>query len=238
MVRPAKVTGRFGTVFCGMYSPTGASNSSMNKTHQFVLTLVCSSAALLMGCSTPGGPAGESPNYDQGGSAKAVKVTQTARGVQITSDERVLFETGKAEVKADGQVFIDRVANILKTKTKANVAIEGHTDNVGGAALNQQLSERRAAAVRDGLVKQGVAVGRIQVQGFGMTRPVADNGTAEGRQANRRTDLIVLGETEANISGPKGSPSLGDQLSAGLDKFLKDAGSFIKNVFGGDKKAE
>lgn len=200
--------------------------------------LASSVVVLMIGCAAPGGPAGDSPSYDQGGQAKAVKVTQTSRGVQITSDERVLFETGKAEVKADGQVFIERVANLLKTKTKANVAIEGHTDNVGGTALNQQLSERRAAAVRDGLVRQGVAASRIQVQGFGMSRPVADNGTPEGRQANRRTELIVLGETEANISGPKGSPSLGDQLSAGLDRFLKDAGSFIKNVFGGDKKPE
>ena len=130
------------------------------------------------------------------------------------------------------------MASILKNKTKANLVIEGHTDNVGTAALNQQLSERRAAAVRDALAKHGVAAGRMQVQGFGLSRPVADNGTPEGRQTNRRTELIVLGETEANISGPKGSPNLADQLNAGLEKFLKDAGSFIKNVFGGDKKAD
>lgn len=195
----------------------------------------------LAGCATPPSgspPTGDAPTYDQGGAAKAVRVTQTARGVQITSDERVLFDTGRAEVKPDGQIFIDRVAAILKGKTKANVLIEGHTDNVGGAALNQQLSERRAAAVRDALVKQGVAAARMQVQGHGMSRPVADNSTNDGRQMNRRTELIVLGETEANISGPKGSPDLADQLSAGLDRFLKDAGSFIKNVFGGDKKPE
>ena len=176
---------------------------------------------------------GEDPNYDKNGKAKAITVTQTPRGVQITSDERVLFDTGKADVKADGAVYVARVATILQTKTSANVAIEGHTDNVGGSALNQQLSARRANSVKEALVKKGVPATRIQTQGFGMSKPVSDNTTPEGRQANRRTDIIVLGETEANISGPAGSPGLADQLSVGLDKFLKNAGEFIKNVFGG-----
>jgi outer membrane protein OmpA-like peptidoglycan-associated protein len=179
---------------------------------------------------------GEDPNYDKAGKAKAIKVTQTARGVQLSSDERVLFEVGKSEVKPEGMVYVERIATILKTKTQANVAIEGHTDNQGTAVLNQQLSVRRANAVKEALVKQGVAAVRIQAQGLGMTKPIADNGTTEGRQANRRTDLTVLGEVEANISGPPGSPGLADQLSAGLDKFLKSAGDFLKNVFGGSAK--
>lgn len=183
-------------------------------------------------------PDGSDPNYDKAGKAKAVQVKQTERGVQITSDERVLFETGRADIKSDGMVYVERVATILKTKTKANVAIEGHTDNVGGAALNQQLSLRRANAVKDALVRQGVSAARIQAQGFGLSKPIADNGTAEGRQSNRRTELIVLGESEANISGPAGSPGLADQLSAGLDKFLKNATDFLKNAFGSNKKEE
>lgn len=181
---------------------------------------------------------GSDPNYDKAGKAKAVQVKQTERGVQITSDERVLFETGRADIKSDGMVYVERVATILKTKTKANVAIEGHTDNVGGVALNQQLSLRRANAVKDALVKQGVPAARIQAQGFGLSKPIADNATAEGRQSNRRTELIVLGESEANISGPAGSPGLADQLSAGLDKFLKNATDFLKNAFGSNKKEE
>ncbi len=192
---------------------------------------------------------GDDPNYDKDGKLKSaqvkvVKVSQTQRGVQITSDERVLFETGRSDIKGEGVVFVERVATILKTKTQANVIIEGHTDNVGGAALNQQLSTRRADAVKEALVKQGVAISRIKSQGFGVIKPVADNASAEGRQANRRTDIIVLGETEANLtrsaSGAAGgaganqaaSLDLADQLSSGLDKFLKNAGEFIKNVFG------
>jgi outer membrane protein OmpA-like peptidoglycan-associated protein len=174
---------------------------------------------------------GSDPNYDKGGKAKAVKVKQTDRGVQLTSDERVLFETGRSDIKADGRIYIERVANILKTKTKANVAVEGHTDNIGGSALNQQLSVRRATAVRDGLIKEGVAASRIQAQGFGQNKPVASNDSAEGRQENRRTEIFVLGETEANIGGV----SLTEQLNAGLDRLLQGATEIIQNVFGSGK---
>lgn len=197
----------------------------MNK--NILISIVA--VTVLAGCvsNSPKGE-GTDPKYDAASKARAVKVTQTTRGAQLTSDERVLFDTGKTEIKKDGSVYLERVATILKTKTKANVAIEGHTDNVGGTALNQQLSVRRATAVKDALVKQGVAASRIQAQGFGMSKPVGDNATPEGRQANRRTDIIVLGETVDAIGGN----SLSDQLNEGLDRFLKGAGEIMKNVFG------
>lgn len=190
-------------------------------------------AALLAGCATMGGQASReaSPDYDQGG-RKAVTVKQTERGATITSDERILFDTGKAVITPNGDVFIERVAKMLKDKTKANVTIEGHTDNVGGAALNQQLSDARARAVMNALASKGVPRSRIAVKGFGMTRPQADNATPEGRQANRRVEITVLGENAEKLGGA----SLADNLSAGLDRFLKDAGAFIQNVFGGERK--
>jgi len=190
-------------------------------------------AALLAGCATTGGQASReaSPDYDQGG-RKAVTVKQTERGATITSDERILFDTGKAVITPNGDVFIERVAKMLKDKTKANVAIEGHTDNVGGAAVNQQLSDARARAVMNALASKGVPRSRMAVKGFGMTRPQADNATPEGRQANRRVEITVLGENAEKLGGT----SLADNLSAGLDRFLKDAGAFIQNVFGGERK--
>jgi outer membrane protein OmpA-like peptidoglycan-associated protein len=209
----------------------------------FLLGSVAVLAFLTAGCvATTGGKAGAGadgvdPNYDANGKPKAVQVRQTERGVQLSSDERVLFDTGKSEIKPDGMVYIERVASILKTKTQANAMVEGHTDNVGGAALNQQLSVRRANAVRDALVKQGVPAARVQAQGFGLSKPIADNATPEGRQANRRTDIFVLGETVEKIAGPGGSASLVDSLSAGLDKFLKNVGQFFNGVFGGGSKA-
>jgi OOP family OmpA-OmpF porin len=74
------------------------------------------------------------------------------------------------------------------------LSIEGHTDNVGDDAYNLQLSERRAAAVKAYLVGSlGVSGARLEVAGLGETRPVADNGTAEGQQQNRRVDLVKIG---------------------------------------------
>jgi hypothetical protein len=86
-----------------------------------------------------------------------------------------------------------------------HVQVEGHTDNVGGVEYNQQLSEKRAAAVREFLVQQGVKSTDIQSRGFGMDQPVATNATATGRQLNRRVDLVVTGQaigTTAGVASP------------------------------------
>lgn len=95
---------------------------------------------------------------------------------------------------------------------------------MGSAVLNQQLSVQRANAVKDALVKQGIAADRMQAQGFGMTRPVTDNNTPEGRQANRRTEIILLGETVEAIGGE----STSNQLNEGFDRFIKG----VKGLFG------
>ncbi len=202
-------------------------------------------ASILSGCATgPGskasgssavgqGAQGADVSYDSDGK-KAIKVRQTDRGTVIAVGEKVFFESGKHELSAPGKDVLVKVADILKTRTQANVLIEGHTDNVGGAPLNQQLSIRRAASVRDFLSSSGVPGQRLKAEGLGMTKPMASNDTAEGRQANRRTEIVVLGEREENLTKP-GEPSLGDNLAAGFDKFLKSAGSFFQGIFG-DKK--
>lgn len=197
--------------------------------HASIVKLMVGSVALgfISGCAT--GPM--SPDYDKNAARKAVTVTQSSRGAVITSDERVLFDSGKSDVSKNGEVFVNRVASVLNGKTTANVLIEGHTDNVGGAAFNKQLSERRANAVMQALVSKGVKKDRITTRGMGMNNPVADNATAEGRQANRRTEIIVLGESAEKIGGA----SLADSLSEGLDRFLKSAGDFINNAFGSAK---
>jgi outer membrane protein OmpA-like peptidoglycan-associated protein len=185
-------------------------------------------AALVVGCAT--NPSG--PDYDKGGAKKAVTVTQTERGAMITSDERILFDIGKTEITSNGTIFIERVAKILKEKTTASVQIDGHADNQGSADLNQRLSDQRAIAVKTALVAQGVNKNRIATKGLGFSKPVASNATAEGRQSNRRTEIIVLGESAEKIGGQ----TLADNLAEGLDRFLKNAGQFLQNVFGGDSK--
>lgn len=157
---------------------------------------------------------------------KAVRLSQTPRGAMISSDDRILFDTGKSVIKPDGGIFLDRVVVILKEKTKANVIVEGHTDNVGGAQANLLLSQARALAVKQGFLDRGLKDTRIQTQGFGMTNPVADNSTAEGRQSNRRTEIIVLGESMDKLGGA----SLADRLSEGLDRFLKKASDVMDGL--------
>ena len=175
---------------------------------------------------------GVNPNYDKSANTKLVKVTETPRGAMITSDERILFETGKSNIKPDGRIFLKRVAKILNEKTKADALIEGHTDNIGGMKMNQRLSKRRAVSVKKSLVKYGVVKSRLQTKGLAYSKPVADNNTKAGRQENRRTEIIILGESVENIGGN----SLADKLSAGLGRFLENASQIIDNVFGKDKK--
>lgn len=157
---------------------------------------------------------------------KAVRLSQTPRGAMISSDERILFDTGKSAVKPEGEIFLDRVVAILKEKTKANVVVEGHTDNVGSAQANLQLSQARAAAVKQGFLARGLKDARIQVQGFGVTNPVADNATLAGRQLNRRTEIIVLGESVGKLGGA----SLADKLAEGLDRYLKKATEVVGGI--------
>lgn len=184
--------------------------------------LIAVAATTLFGCATTG------QNTDAS-SRKAVKVAQTERGVVITSDERILFDSGKSAIKEEGQVFIDRVTKMLKEKSSANVQVEGHADNTGGADLNARLSESRAQAVRAALVKTGVDAKRISAKGYGFSKPVADNATPEGRQMNRRTEILLVGEKIENVGGEES----GDRLSEGFANFLKDPVGTLKNAFSG-----
>ncbi len=130
-----------------------------------------------------------------------VRLTQISQGVQITTDDSVLFDVGNANISEKGNQFIDKVAEMLLTKTKANVVVEGHTDNTGNAQVNIILSERRSLNVRDALINRKVQAFRITSRGYGQTKPIAENTTIEGRQMNRRSEIIVLGETIENVGG-------------------------------------
>ncbi|MFN7920077.1 MAG: OmpA family protein [Bryobacteraceae bacterium] len=101
------------------------------------------------------------------------------------------FLTGSAQLTPNGRAVLDEVAAVLNKAATVSVDIEGHTDNQGVADSNQRLSEQRAAAVKAYLVSKGVTSSRMGTAGFGQTRPIADNNTAEGRQANRRIEFKV-----------------------------------------------
>src|SRR2546427_659098 len=119
---------------------------------------------------------------------QVLQTRESARGLIVDMPD-VLFDTAKYTLKPGARERLAKVAGILMAYPDLHVQVEGHTDNVGGADFNQQLSEKRAAAVRDFLVQQGVKSTDIESRGFGMDQPVATNATATARQLNRRVDL-------------------------------------------------
>ena len=103
----------------------------------------------------------------------------------------ILFATGSDQIKAESKPTLDAIGQMLRTHADLNLSIEGHTDNVGSAPSNQSLSEKRAAAVRQFLVANYQVDGsRLTSKGLGSTKPAASNNTAEGRQQNRRVELV------------------------------------------------
>ncbi|MFN8547152.1 MAG: OmpA family protein [Candidatus Eisenbacteria bacterium] len=121
---------------------------------------------------------------------KLLSITQDARGT-IVSLADILFDFDKATLKRDVEFGLVKVATILNQFPEMRIQVEGHTDNVGKADYNLELSKRRATAVHDFLADQEVAPERMTVEGYGMTRPIADNDTEAGRAKNRRVDLVI-----------------------------------------------
>lgn len=117
----------------------------------------------------------------------------TERGLVVNMGD-VLFDTGSFTLRQLAREKLARLSGIVLNYPGLRLESEGHTDNVGGEAFNQKLSEQRAGAVRDYLLSQGIPADQITSSGKGFSMPVADNKTPAGRQQNRRVELIVSGE--------------------------------------------
>jgi outer membrane protein OmpA-like peptidoglycan-associated protein len=117
----------------------------------------------------------------------------TVRGLIVNMSD-VLFDTGSYTLRAGAREKLAKISGILLAYPGLKVQVEGHTDSVGGDEFNQRLSEQRAGAVRDYLVDELVPASAVTARGFGKTRPVATNDTPEGRQQNRRVELVVSGD--------------------------------------------
>jgi outer membrane protein OmpA-like peptidoglycan-associated protein len=107
----------------------------------------------------------------------------------------VLFDTGKYNLRPAAREKLAKIAGIVLAHPDLRLEVEGHTDDRGSEAFNQELSEKRALAVRDYLVVQGLPPVTIVAKGFGESMPLLGNDTAEGRQRNRRVELVVSGVT-------------------------------------------
>jgi OmpA-OmpF porin, OOP family len=118
-----------------------------------------------------------------------LKVQKTERGLVLTLGD-VMFDTGQATLKSGAYGTLDRLATALREKSGRKVLIEGHTDNVGSDESNQGLSERRAQSVQSALMQRDVARSQMTALGKGENFPIASNDSENGRQSNRRVELI------------------------------------------------
>ena len=130
----------------------------------------------------------------------------TARGL-IANMSDVLFKSGSFELLPGARERLAKVSGIVLAYQGLHLAVEGHTDSIGTDEYNRRLSEQRAEAVRDYLVQQGIASDAITASGFGKSEPVASNDTPEGRQQNRRVELVVSGAAIGNVADASTDPS-------------------------------
>ncbi len=114
-----------------------------------------------------------------------------AAGTMLVSLEGTNFDFNKATLRPEAIAKLDHAAQVITDNAGIKVNVEGHTDSVGSDAYNQGLSERRTKSVVDYLVGKGIDAGRLMATGYGESRPVATNDTAEGRAQNRRVELVV-----------------------------------------------
>jgi len=128
-----------------------------------------------------------------------LQTRDSARGLIVNMSD-VLFDFGSYTLKPGAREKLAKVSGIVLAHPGLMLQIEGHTDSVGTDDFNQQLSERRAGSVRDFLADQGVSGSSITARGFGKSQPVAANDTPEGRQRNRRVEIIVNGDAIGNAS--------------------------------------
>ena len=167
----------------------------MNTTYSYLWRLISTLAlvALLLtqgGCSTLKDmvkKVSESlPDVD------VTKVEETERGLVLTFDNELLFKFDSDEILPEQKDNLDKIAEFLEKKSERDVSIEGHADSTGEDDYNLDLSERRAKAVRSALIERGIPESRIEAVGFGETRPIVSNETAEGQRRNRRVEVIIL----------------------------------------------
>jgi outer membrane protein OmpA-like peptidoglycan-associated protein len=136
---------------------------------------------------------------------QVLQTRDTAKGL-IVSMPDVLFAFNKYELKPEARERLARISGIVLAYPDLKLEIDGYTDSIGSDEYNQTLSDKRAEAVRDYLVTSGVNMNNVVARGMGKADPVADNSTAQGRQLNRRVEMIVSGDVIGNIMGPGAQP--------------------------------
>ena len=134
---------------------------------------------------------GDCPNIpDWKGKAAQSQLGNELESVGRARLDGVNFDFNSANIRPESKPLLDQVAELLKSRSNWAITLEGHTDNIGGAAFNKALSEQRAAAVKAYLVSKGVPEERLSAAGFGFDKPVASNDGEGGRSQNRRVEIV------------------------------------------------
>jgi outer membrane protein OmpA-like peptidoglycan-associated protein len=128
-----------------------------------------------------------------------LKATPTSRGLVLTLGD-VLFDTGRSELNPGSSRKLDQLAQFLSEHKERRVQIDGFTDSVGSDSYNEELSRRRADAVKSALLVRGIDSSRISTQGYGKAYPVANNTDSGGRQLNRRVEVVIGGDNGTAIA--------------------------------------
>lgn len=179
--------------------------------------IIATTVVALSGCASM------QTSGSSGSNSKPVTVEQTERGVEIRASSAVFFDTGMSNIKPSANELLDNIANILKNDTKNKSIVEGHADAAGPENINKTLSEVRALTVMKALVDRGVPVNRISHAGYGSSKPIASNQTAEGRQLNRRTNVLIVGEKKENLNKSFAfMDSINNKLASLLDILRRD----------------
>jgi len=126
-------------------------------------------------------------------------IDRVGEAIAIRFDSGLLFGFDSAELSADARANLDILANSLKTYDNTDVLIIGHTDGIGSATYNMGLSERRARSASTYLASKGIPSDRILTEGRGLTEPIAENDTDEGRLLNRRVEVLILASEEFRL---------------------------------------
>jgi outer membrane protein OmpA-like peptidoglycan-associated protein len=186
-----------GIVLFGLALATGCSSSSSSSQGSSVT--VVPGPQPTSGVSVSSEDIRSSVEVRVGQILSELDTSQRPEGTVITLPERVLFDFDKADLKPEAAATLDKIVEVVNFYGRAPVAIRGHADSRGSESYNLDLSNRRAAAVRDYLVGKGVDQGRLEAVGLGKSQPVAPNTNPDGsdnpagRQQNRRVEVVVEG---------------------------------------------
>ena len=118
-------------------------------------------------------------------------IVETPRGPSLTLED-VLFDFEQSSLRPEGAYTVEKAVTYLQSNPDRTALLEGHTDDTGDNEFNQVLSVKRSESIKQALMSQGISEDRIQTAGFGENSPIADNATREGRQANRRVEMIFV----------------------------------------------